>query len=379
MTSERREAYQRELRAAAKRLGLPAHGNLETALLRHATEAIAALSSKCAPGNLSELLDHSATCLGLEIVEVHGDHDLKSLLERIPPTREPALARVRMELDDKTDAVVLQRQNPEPWERRYLAVINCRSWHVHRRYFSKWHELVHLLLEGRQLRLEFRRTAVERKHPEEILVDKIAGELAFYPPIFVPILLEELGEDRRLTFAAIERVRQRIAPEASWHATLLAAVRHSPKPTYAIRAQLGLKKNEERQARDLLSTVTEPPAAKLRVKEASANTAAETLGIRVHLNMEVPADSVATAAFEAASSTLQTGDEDLGLWRTSGGPIGEGRIGVEALRRSDDLWCLLHFQSATTAGMVAHRQKTPTRTKSTKVIPPKPLWGDDQG
>ena len=379
MTSEEREAYQRELRAAAKRLGLPAHGNLETALLRHASEAIAALSSKCTPGNLSDLLEHAATSLGLEIVEVHGDHDLKSLLERIPPTREPALARVRMELDDKTDAVVLQRQNPEPWERRYLAVINCRSWHAHRRYFSKWHELVHLLLEGRQLRLEFRRTGVERKHPEEILVDKVAGELAFYPPIFVPILLEELAKDRRLTFAAIDRVRQRIAPEASWHATLLAAVRHSPKPTYAIRAQLGLKKNEERQARDLLSTVTEPPAAKLRVKEASGNTAAEALGIRVHLNMEIPADSIAAAAFEAASSTLQTGDEDLGLWRTSGGPIGEGRIGVEALRRGDDLWCLLHFQSATTAGMVADRQKAPTRTKSTKVMPPKPLWGDDQG
>ena len=144
------------------------------------------------PETFQNFLSTPPPSLGLEIVEVHGDHDLKSLLERIPPTREPALARVRMELDDKTDAVVLQRQNPEPWERRYLAVINCRSWHAHRRYFSKWHELVHLLLEGRQLRLEFRRTGVERKHPEEILVDKIAGELAFFPPVFVPILLEEI-------------------------------------------------------------------------------------------------------------------------------------------------------------------------------------------
>lgn len=377
MTSEQREAYQRELRAAAKRLGLPVHGNIETALLRHATEAIAALLSKCSPGNLSELLNHAATSLGLEIVEIHGDHDLKSLLERIPPTSEPALARVRMELDDKTDAVVLQRQNPEPWDRRYLAVINCRSWHAHRRYFSKWHELVHLLLEGRQLRLAFRKTAVERKHPEEILVDKIAGELAFFPPIFVPILLEEIGEDRRLTFAAIDRVRQRIAPEASWHATLLAAVRHSPQPIYAVRAQPGLKKSEERQAKDLLSGVTEPPAAKLRVKEASANAAAEQLGIRVHLNMEVPAESVASTVFDAPRGTIETGREDLGLWRTSGGPVGQGPLSVEAVRRGDDLWCLLHFTSET-AGVVAPRQNTSARAKSTKVMPPKPLWGDDQ-
>jgi hypothetical protein len=376
VTSEQREAYQRELRVAAKRLGLPVHGNIESALLGHATDAIAALLSKCSPGNLSELLHHAATSLGLEIVEIHGDHDLKSLLERIPPTREPALARVRIELDDKTDAVVLQRQNPEPWERRYLAVINCRSWHVHRRYFSKWHELVHLLLEGRQLRLEFRRTGVERKHPEEILVDKIAGALAFYPPIFVPILLEEIGENRRLTLAAIDRVRQRSAPEASWHATLLAAVRHSPQPIYAIRAQLGLKKSEERQAKDLLSTVTESPAAKLRVRAAIPNPAAEALGIRVHLNMEVPADSVAAAAFDSPSGTIQGGREDLGLWRTSGGPVGQGPMSVEGVRRGDDLWCLLHFTPAT-AGNAARRQSTSARAKSTRVVPPRPLWGDD--
>jgi hypothetical protein len=378
VTSEERDAYQRELRAAAKRLGLPAHGNLETILLRHATEAIAALLSKCTPGNLSELLQHAATSLGLEIVEIHGDQDLKSLLERIPPTSEPALARVRSELDDKTDAVVLQRQNPEPWERRYLAVINCRGWHVHRRYFSKWHEFVHLLLEGRQLRLSFRKTGMEHKHPEEMLVDKIAGELAFFPPVFVPVLLEEIGENGYLTFVAIDRVRQRIAPEASWHATLLAAVRHSPQPIYAVRAQLGLKKREERQARDLLSTVAEAPAVKLRVKEASANSAAEALGIRVHVNMEVPAESVATTAFEAPSAMVHSGEEDLGLWRTSGGPIGQGVVSVEAIRRGDDLWCLLHFAPAT-AGGVARRQNAFAREKSTKVSAPKPLWRDDQG
>lgn len=378
MTSEQREAYQRELRAAAKRLGLPSHGNIESALLRHATDAIAALLTKCSPGNLSELLQHAATSLGLEIVEIHGDHDLKVLLERIPPTREPALARVQMELDDKTDAVVLQRQNPEPWERRYLAIINCRSWHVHRRYFSKWHEFVHLLLEGRQLRLSFRKTGTERKHPEEILVDKIAGELAFYPPFFAPILLDEIGDNSNLTFATIDRVRQRIAPDASWHSTLVAAVRHSPRPVYAIRAQLGLKKNEEQQARDLLSTVTDPPAAKLRVKEATANAVAEGLGIRVHLNMEVPVESVAGKAFESPSTSPQGGREDLGLWRTSGGPIGDGPISVEAVRRGNDLWCLLHF-TPSTAGKGARRHSASAPGKGTKVQVPKPLWGDEHG
>jgi len=51
---------------------------------------------------------------------------------------------------------------------------------------------------------------------------------------------------------------------------------------------------------------------------------------------------------------------------------------VEAVRRGDDLWCLLHF-TPTTAGNVARRQNTSARAKSTKVRPTGPLWGDDQG
>ena len=128
---------------------------------------------------------------------------------------------------------------------------------------------------------------------------------------------------------------------------------------------------------DLLSGVTAPPAAKLRVKEASANAAAEQLGIRVHFNMEVPAESVASTVFDAPRGTVQSGREDMGLWRTSGGPVGEGSMSVEAVRRGDDLWCLLHLTSST-AGNGALRQSTSSaRAKSTKAVPPKPLWGDD--
>lgn len=85
--------------------------------------------------------------------------------------------------------------------------------------------------------------------------------------------------------------------------------------------------------KDLLSTVTEPPAAKLRVKEASGNAGAESLGIRVHLNTEVPAESLAGKAFESTSTTVRSGREDLGPWRTSGGPVGDGPMSVEAVTR----------------------------------------------
>jgi hypothetical protein len=127
---------------------------------------------------------------------------------------------------------------------------------------------------------------------------------------------------------------------------------------------------------DLLSTVSESPAAKLRVREAIANPAAEALGIRVHFNMEVPADSVATTAFDAPSGTIQSGREDLALWRTSAGPVGQGPMSVEGVRRGDDLWCLLNFRPATT-GIAARRQNVSSGAKTARAKHPKPLWGDE--
>lgn len=372
MTQQEREAYQVELRAAARRLGLPLHGNLESALLKHATDAIAALVATCAPTtNLQQLLEHAATSLGLEIVEINADSDLSALLKRIPPLRDPALARVALELDDVTHAVVLRRQNPEPWERRYLAVINCRGRHGQRRYFSKWHELVHLLLEGKQLRLAFRTTKAEHKHPEEILVDKIAGALAFFPAIFEPVLHDEIQHDGRLTFAAVDRIRQRIVPDASWHATALAAVRCAPSAACLVRARMGLKKSEERQAEDLLASVSTAPVSKLRVKEAFVNQVAEDAGIRVHVNMEIPVGSVAMTAYAGSVAPL-VATEDLALWRTSSGAIAEGRVTTEAVRRGDDLWCLLLF--ARGASGQPRDGRAPSRRRAR--VPARPLWDD---
>ena len=103
----------------------------------------------------------------------------------------------------------------------YLAVINCRGWHKSRRYFSKWHEVIHLLLDGKQLRFAFRKRAAKRKHPEEILVDKIAGELAFHPDLFGPVFQTELEAAGRLTFEVVERVlwRSLRMPVANPHST----------------------------------------------------------------------------------------------------------------------------------------------------------------
>ena len=344
--SAERLAYQQELTAAARRLGIPARGNVERTLIRYAVDKVREwIAAHGKPKNLSDLLDKVAMSFSLEIVEIHEDRDIAQLLERIPPTKEPVFARLAAELDDSTDAVILQRQAQKDWEMPYLAVINCRGWHHSRRYFSKWHEVIHLLLDGKQLRFAFRRRAQKRKHPEEILVDKIAGEVAFLPDLFGPVLEAEMKRAGRLGFDVVERVRLRISPDASRESTIYACVRQCNDPVVFLRAKLGYKRSETRQLNDLLSSLDDasPPQAKLRVRAPLANDAAVATGVRFHENMQVPAASLVSATY-ARSINRADGHERLEIWETSGsGPIGQGRLGVEAIRRGDEVWCLLRL------------------------------------
>lgn len=341
-----RLAYQHELTAAARRLGIPVRGNVERALIRYAVDKVREwIAAHGKPKNLSDLLDKVATSFSVEIVEIREDADIAELLKRIPPTKEPVLARLAAELDDSTDAVILQRQAREAWEMPYLAVINCRDWHHSRRYFSKWHEVIHLLLDGKQLRFAFRRRAAKRKHPEEVLVDKIAGELAFLPDLFGPVLESELKRAGRLSFDAVERVRLRISPDASRESALYACVRQCEAPVFLLKAKLGYKKSEKRQLDDLLSGLedTSTPQAKLRVRFSLANDAAIATGVRFHENMQVPATSLVSATYNRSIDRAD-GHERLEIWETSGGgPIGQGQLGVEAVRRGDEVWCLLRL------------------------------------
>lgn len=347
-----RLAYQRELIAAAKRLGIPARGDIERSLIRHATETIRTwIAAHGTPKNLSDLLRNVATSLCIEIVEIHSDSDIKALYKRIPPTREPVLARLAAELDDSTDAVILQRQNRADWEMPYLAIINCRGWHHSRRYFSKWHEVIHLLLDGRQLRFAFRKRAAKRKHPEEVLVDKIAGEVAFHPDLFGPAFQAELEVAGRLTFEVVERVRAKIAPDASRESALYACVRHCPEPLVFLKGRLLYKNSERRQLDNRLRALNlvDLPQSKLRVLSSSGNDAATRLGIRFHENMQVPETSLVSRAFNGPKDRVE-GRESLDIWQTSsGGPIGHGRLNIEARRRGDEVWCLVHVNSAATS------------------------------
>ena len=347
MNRRQRDAYQWELKRVAKELGLAQTGDIEAAIIAHCLDQLREWAvSYGNPDTLSELTDHFATSLGMQLKEVRGQEDIDSLLGQVAPEQRAVIANLKAELGDDTDAVTILRMNRKPWDQVYLAVINCQDWHEFRRYFSKWHEIVHRLIEGQQLTFAFRHTKVTKLEPEEILVDRVAAALAFYPDIFAPIANEEIERDGRLTFAAIDRIRDRVVPDASREATVLACVRHLARPAWFLRCGMGLKAEEARRVNSPQTHMfaNEPPREKLRVRTGAPTATGKAIGIRFYPNMQVPEDSVVAKVFHDPQGITEEAREYLEDWSTSsGGPIGSGVIEVEAERvGNDEVWVIIH-------------------------------------
>ena len=322
-----RSDYIQETKRTALRLGLPSHGpTADAAIVEYCRRQVSRLTARHGlPTSLGELLERVASCLDVEFVEIHSDDDLARLLQRIPPTAEPLMARVAAELNDDTDGITIRRLAPQEWERRYLAVINCRGRHYSRRFFTKWHELAHRLVDGEQLALAFRQTLKERRDPGEMLVDKVAGEIAFFPEIVAPRADDCLGE-LGLTFESVDALRQAVAPEASRQATALALVRYAKLPAWYLRCTNSLKLSEARAA--LAGTTTDNLVPKLRVTQVSPNDAATQSGVRIHQWMRVPESGA--VALSHRSGLDHAGSEPMEEWETSsGGPIGVGQLFVD--------------------------------------------------
>lgn len=340
--------YDQEIRKVAKRLGISLRGNIENSIIEYCKREVDKLiTSRVHPKNLIDLLNYVATSLGVTVKEIHEDKDLDQLEQEIPPESEPVIGRLRKELDDQTDALILERKNKHPWEQPYLAVINCRGSHSLKKYFSKWHEIVHLLLDGKQLRLAFRRTPSFKREPEEILVDRIAAALAYHPAYLDPALEEETFSNGKLSFDMIDRIREKLAPEASRLSTMIACIKKAKGPVCFIRARFGFKKDEERLLMAMEHQLEEKfaPVMKLRVREATSSRKLEELGLRFHKNMEIPSTSIIGKAFEGSDYDSYIGTELLQAWTTSkDGPIGFGKIEIEAKRipSLNEVWAIIH-------------------------------------
>ena len=348
MNTVQREAYQAELRGVAKRLGLAQTGNIEDAIVKHCVGRLRSwLAAYGRPATLSDVVTDFATSLDMRFTEIHSQAEMDALLRGMPPEQKAIIAELKTEFSDDTDAITVLRLNRKPWDQAYLAIINCQGWHEFRRYFSKWHEIGHRLIEGQQLTFAFRNTKVKRIEPEEVLVDRIAAALAFFPDVFEPVVREECEREGCLTLAVIDRVRERIVPDASRVATSLACMRHVATAAWFLRCERKFKAAEIQKLNDPQMTFfpEEPPEPKLRVSTTAPSSAANDIGVRFYENMRVPQASVVACAFHGERGVLSEGREALDHWETSsGGPIGSGVVHVQAERfGKDQVWAIVNL------------------------------------
>ena len=297
--------------------------------------------------NLDALLEIVSSGLGIRFEEVNDDGDISDLAETYAPQGELIFADLARHLDEMTDAVLISLKKTRMW--KYVAVIDCRGFKKTRAYFSKWHEVAHVLTESPQPAL-FRRTPKDSKAPEETLADRIAGDFAFYTPLFLPELLARTKLTKRLTFDIIEELRKAVCPAASREATIRGAISRAPFPQVLVIADYALKKEEERtvsslQQMDLFPENGIPFEPKLRAVQVVSNLPAKQSGLQIHRNMEIPEKSVITDAYWNVSCGPGTHEnsENLNWWKHSRGALPNADIEVEAMRIGKRVFALISW------------------------------------
>jgi hypothetical protein len=303
------------------------------AILRFCRKKIEAFLSAFPCPTLSQLLETACAHLDTVFIEIHDDTELRALEQRFLGRREHAFVNLAAQLGPEVFAITFALSHPEPYERRFVSVIDCRGEKAHRAYFSKWHELAHLLTLTSQMRLRFCRTHAEpaQKDPEEALMDVIAGDLGFYPP-----LVARYAEGR-ISFDKIEQLRDALCPEASALAATIGFVKAWPRPALLMQARLATRKEHQRQDGFDFHT---PPSMALRAVRVTVNDAARLKGLLIPPNMRVPEISVIHRAFvDGDEPAIAT--EDLSWWESQGRSLSAFALHVEARRRHDHVEGLL--------------------------------------
>ena len=322
----------------ASALRLPKNGSPADAILAHCVERAGAMLAdfpECSTP--SELLDIMVATLGTSFEVVRSDDELLALQKRYVQSGEYGFATLDKELHGDVYGVTYRRMSLRPGERPFVSVIDCRGDKALRSYFTKWHEIGHLLILTDQQRSTYKRTHARgtTKDPEETLVDAIAGLMGFFPQFLVP----EIGAD--VGFAEVDRIRGKLCPEASILSSAIAYAKHHRLPCLLIEAKLALKKEEESDLLQGSFEFYEPPTPKLRVQVLVPSENAKEHGLYIPKNYRVPEASIIYRVHEGIQE-YGIASECLSLWETSDGRRLESLpVRVEARKSFDAVLALI--------------------------------------
>jgi hypothetical protein len=283
--------------------------------------------------------------LHLVIEEFHTDEELNEIIKRYVAVGEFGFAALATDFDDKTFATLLERTHATRHSKdRYVAVVDCREAKGARRFFTRWHEIAHVLTIYRQLELPLHRSRGEDTAMER-LMDKIAGDIGFFEPVLRPVLNNAIVNGNGLTFDTIEEVRQGFCPQASFQSTLKACVARVGTPIVYVEASLALKKRERLKSRQIEFLPREKPKEKLRAVIIVPNASAHGV-IEIHRNMEVPPTSIIYRTFfgdpELGDVNELMGPENLADWKHSDGKsLAEMKLIVHARRFRGGVYAMI--------------------------------------
>jgi hypothetical protein len=327
-----------EIWRLAKDLGLQPRQGPVTAIVRHAIRRVQEIRKEFPCASLAELLEAVAAKLDTLFVEVHTDAEV-DVLERAYLARgETGFVNLKAQLNAKVFGITFRLLRPTNIDRAFVSIIDCRGAKRYRAYFTKWHEVAHLLTLTAQRRLKFCRSHEpgERKDPEEALMDAIAGEVAFLPEIVRP------HAHGRLTLDTIDQLREALCPECSRYAAVLGFAHAWSNPVLLVEVELALRTADAALAEQGQFDFAAPAVAVPRATRVTPNEAARVAGLRIHRNMRIPEDSVIQCVFTGRAERLQAA-ENLGMWSASDGTRLTARsVHVEAFRLNESVFALIN-------------------------------------
>ena len=286
--------------------------------------------------SLSDFLRWVAGKLGTSFEEIHSDSDLTEIKTKYLKQGEKMFVTLDREFSDEVLGITYRRLNRESWEPPFVSIIDCRGSNARKAYYTKWHEVAHLLILTDQLRLCFRRTVhLSDKDPEEVMIDIIAGKFGFYNSFIKPHINGEIS------FEQIDSLRQSLCPEASNLSSLIGFVKAWPEPCVLALCKEGLKKSERRQAIQGGFDFNVLPVPALRAVKITANEAAKEKDILIFENMRVPERSIIHAVHNGETDYAEA-LEDLSWWETSSGDVlPKQKISVKAKNCWGDTYALI--------------------------------------
>lgn len=283
--------------------------------------------------SLIELLDWVANRVSTKFILIKSDDDLKEIEEEyLKKRRETGFLDLSEKLAGEKDfGITIKLQNKEPWEPAFVSVIDCRGDKASRAYFTKWHEIAHILTLTNQTETVFRRShePASGNEPKERLMDVIAGRIGFYPAITSKFIKGEIS------FEAVEALKAHLCPEASLQSSLISFAKFWPNPCILIRAEMGLKRHEEALTNQQSFFFYEGPKPALRAIRVTRSNAARDAGFFIPTNYRIPEMSVISHVFSQNISYGES-DECLSWWKSSNGSrLNPCPVSVKAKRSVD--------------------------------------------